>query len=641
MTPFHLLMLIISIQGHWDYEKSVSPYDTPHTYFVSPEGNDSNPGRKIEEPLRTISAAATKMEPGDTCFIRGGIYRETIEIKGRDLTFKNYKNEKVTVSGLDVVKNWVPFDGQTYSAYFKPSDKENNLSMPRHLGNRGGLFTQVFADSEPMEISKFPNQPGDLLHWETHGTPVTAYVDGTFKFEAPGATEIPPPSLEGGIFHAMVDKKFGPLQGVVDGFNGDSFRCSWRSEGWRKSTPDHFVKYLFTAKNGGVPTGRGRGFIAHHLAAIDKEKEWYWDKRQNKLYLRPPKGKKPSQMIIEAKSRINAFVINFSQNIVINGIDIKAAGVELNNSTHCRLDHMDITYPVPFYMHNHELGGYVTVKIKNGSNNKFTNSRIAHSWGSGMTVELGTDHEVSNCIIEDVNWMGNYNACINVGGRNTRVVNNVLRKSGRFILWGIGVKKGWIAYNDMYDCMKIGQDGGVFYTNGALGDSTVIAYNWIHEVHGITYEDSNRPNHNIAIGVYLDGGCRDFLIHHNVIWGMEHAVILSPGRNGKLAQGNIITNNTCYVYGKGSIVTFNQPGMYKANVYKNNLTNKKIGALGEKSGNHWDQQGKFMPLLFTDGTFNKGSLERAGEFPSAGAYDKPPFWVPGLKKREGKPLTVD
>ena len=47
--------------------------------YVSPQGNDSNPGTYLR-PLRTIDKAANMVEPGEMVYVRGGIYYETVRI---------------------------------------------------------------------------------------------------------------------------------------------------------------------------------------------------------------------------------------------------------------------------------------------------------------------------------------------------------------------------------------------------------------------------------------------------------------------------------------------------------------------------------------------------------------------------------
>ncbi|MBD3292256.1 MAG: hypothetical protein GF393_04990, partial [Armatimonadia bacterium] len=43
-------------------------------YFVSPDGDDANPG-SLAEPMRSPAVAARKLQPGDTLHFRAGTYR--------------------------------------------------------------------------------------------------------------------------------------------------------------------------------------------------------------------------------------------------------------------------------------------------------------------------------------------------------------------------------------------------------------------------------------------------------------------------------------------------------------------------------------------------------------------------------------
>src|SRR4051812_29586973 len=76
-------------------------------YYVSPTGNDGNPGTSIQAPLRTIQQAVVKAMPGSTILVRAGVYRETVTTLRSGtamapITIQNYHDEVVTVSGADV-----------------------------------------------------------------------------------------------------------------------------------------------------------------------------------------------------------------------------------------------------------------------------------------------------------------------------------------------------------------------------------------------------------------------------------------------------------------------------------------------------------------------------------------------------------
>lgn len=57
----------------------VSAYDVSGSiYYVSPLGSDANPGT-MARPWKTLNYAAGRLSAGDTLYIRGGIYRETVD----------------------------------------------------------------------------------------------------------------------------------------------------------------------------------------------------------------------------------------------------------------------------------------------------------------------------------------------------------------------------------------------------------------------------------------------------------------------------------------------------------------------------------------------------------------------------------
>ncbi|HVM47137.1 MAG TPA: LamG-like jellyroll fold domain-containing protein [Candidatus Acidoferrum sp.] len=80
------------------------------TYYVATNGLDSNNG-SLSTPWATISHAAITMGAGDTAFIRGGTYRETVYIyksgsSGKPIAFQAYPGEVPVISGADIFTNW-------------------------------------------------------------------------------------------------------------------------------------------------------------------------------------------------------------------------------------------------------------------------------------------------------------------------------------------------------------------------------------------------------------------------------------------------------------------------------------------------------------------------------------------------------
>ncbi|MEM4248621.1 MAG: right-handed parallel beta-helix repeat-containing protein, partial [Candidatus Nanoarchaeia archaeon] len=91
-------------------------------YYVATTGSDSNPGTEAQ-PWKTIQYAAGKVSPGDTVFVRGGVYSEQVNVTisgteaGGYITFRNYAGETPVIDGTGKT----PGTGRT--ALFKVENK--------------------------------------------------------------------------------------------------------------------------------------------------------------------------------------------------------------------------------------------------------------------------------------------------------------------------------------------------------------------------------------------------------------------------------------------------------------------------------------------------------------------------------------
>ncbi|HXE53309.1 MAG TPA: hypothetical protein VN541_09855, partial [Tepidisphaeraceae bacterium] len=90
------------------------------SWYVAPTGNNGSAGT-LAAPFQTIQQAANVAGWGDTVYIEGGTYRETVKPVSGGVTFTNYNNQAVTVSGTDVISGFSNYSGSIYKAYM-PED---------------------------------------------------------------------------------------------------------------------------------------------------------------------------------------------------------------------------------------------------------------------------------------------------------------------------------------------------------------------------------------------------------------------------------------------------------------------------------------------------------------------------------------
>lgn len=83
-----------------------------------PAASDENPGTD-DRPLKTISAAATKVKAGDKVIVHRGDYRETVIInasgtEARPIVFEAAPNETPVIKGSDILTGWERGEGQIW-----------------------------------------------------------------------------------------------------------------------------------------------------------------------------------------------------------------------------------------------------------------------------------------------------------------------------------------------------------------------------------------------------------------------------------------------------------------------------------------------------------------------------------------------
>jgi len=98
---------------------TVKPFTTDRFFYVSPTGNDANPGTQAS-PLRTINRAASLATAGSTVLIGPGTYRESVWLgkagtPDKPITFKAITPGTVVLDGADVISGWTPETGSIYS----------------------------------------------------------------------------------------------------------------------------------------------------------------------------------------------------------------------------------------------------------------------------------------------------------------------------------------------------------------------------------------------------------------------------------------------------------------------------------------------------------------------------------------------
>ncbi len=121
------------------------------TYVVSPRGDNAQAGG-WGSPLKTISAAAERAQPGDTVLVREGVYRERVTPPrggrpGSPIVYRAQPGDRVVIKGSNVWRpDWKPEGDGVYSAH--PDDAMFDDRGSEYVDHYNPLKVQLASTPE-------------------------------------------------------------------------------------------------------------------------------------------------------------------------------------------------------------------------------------------------------------------------------------------------------------------------------------------------------------------------------------------------------------------------------------------------------------------------------------------------------------
>jgi fibronectin type 3 domain-containing protein len=544
------------------------------TYYVDnnpgDNGSNTNTGTSLTAPFLTIQQAATVAEPGDTVDIVGGTYREEVVpahsgTASAPITYQPYNNEKVVVSGANLVTGWTQYSGDIYQS----------SSMTWTMG---GQDDQLFVDGQMMNYARWPNTSLDVSspNWEIAGPNTSGYQtsSGTLSETVYDQNLTQPAGYWNGatihietgdtwIYEAATITSY--TRTVVNGvsYGVINYTSSYTYPGY----------YLVGAGDPFYITGDPY-FTAGSFQNLDSAGEFYRDPNTGKVYLWTPAGDSPASHVIEAKAREWAFDLSGLSYINLNGINIFAAGINSSaTSSHLTFNGITAQYVSQFenYTGNWAptllngtpvIGG--TGIVLDGNYDTIENSTVAYSAGEGVYLG-GSDETVYNNVIHDVDYAGLNCAAITTSenattlSANDSISFNTLYDSGRTLIEASAVTASKIDNNRLWNSMLQTGDGGAIYAFAGNGGGTEIYDNVIsNSVNNIAGFDS--------CGIFLDGYSTGFTVDHNLIYDA------TEGIKTYLTYANNIINNTI----DNTQISINLSTYTATGLVVNNITNNAI-----------------------------------------------------------------
>ena len=577
-------------------------------YHVSPRGSSHHPGTDAQ-PFGSVQKAAEVMKPGDTCFIRGGVYRETVRPAvsgqpGKPIRFVAAGGQEAVVSGADLLApQWAVHKGSIYKA---KTDRE---------------FAQLFVDRKMMLEARWPNSPVDDLM----AMKCAAAGAGT-DYEHLAAPDLPPGDWNAAWVLLWPGSRWtNATRKIVDYRPGEGFGFDRTLERKRKDKYHRRDPYKPKVGNPYILFGS--------LAGLDAPGEWFLDSATHTVYLWTPDGKSPSEHRVEVKQRALAFDLKQLSHIEVHGLRVFGAAVDMSGSRHCLVEECRLEY----VDHFREIDNYRTPQPRNvvsGESNVWRRCLIAYSAGTALRL-AGKNNTLENSIVHDADYTGSVASAVNMSGSEGAVLSRcAVFRGGRDLVGHGRAKRMRIEYCDLHHANMLNNDAGATYCWGTDGQGSVIAYNWVHD---------NMGSH--TVGIYLDNFSKNFIVHHNVIWRCSNTGI----RLNSDALNHLVCNNTIAMCTRiiGTYCYYNHVPTQKGTRIINNLFLGMVTATDPRTF----VQGKLGPELRCNGrgaiaadgvpTLGSDAVDAGvpvkvvtdgfvGKAPDLGAYERgAAYWTPG------------
>lgn len=496
------------------------------TYYVSDGlGKDSNVGSEVS-PFKTIAKANEVMQSGDVCEVMQGVYRETVTPNVNNVTYKNYQNEYVIITGLDVIENWTQHEGMIYKASVSDS------------------ITQVFANGKRMIWARYPNDDGNMLN-KADMININISTKKPTGLATLTDNEIREDNFWAGGYLVGVSNGrnwWTAMTGRIKSSTGKQLQCDRLTGGWE------FPVFAFG--------GNGKGFIMGAFKALDVANEWVY--QNGELFFQPESGQVINDLLIEGRTRVHGFNLTNKSGIRIEGLHFKAADIHLPQANNCVISGCTLRFPGTFSVwrfdntvskqrsawgdfENGAAGIYF-----GGDNNLVENTYIGKTWTHGVMMK-GNNNTVNNCEIGEVNWNGERFACVFSIGNDNTISNSNLHDSARDCIdlgnnsfVGTYSKRAKILNCEVHRAGLFNPDSGLLYTNHQSGlnpaAESEIAYNYFHDYFG--------PGGAGRGGIYLDNGSSGYTIHHNIVQNSTSGIHVNDLNSKHRPNEEYFYNNT-------------------------------------------------------------------------------------------------
>ncbi len=335
------------------------------TFFVSPKGKNTNPGT-IEKPFANIDNAklkARKISGSVVIYLLEGTYylsqpivftREDSRKKNKTLTIKNFKNQKVIVSGAVTLKlKWKKYKSGIWQAEVMPDLR----------------FDELFVNGQLQKMARYPNYNSNAHYYGGTADDVLS-PERVVRWKSPA----------GGYVHALHRSEWGDFHYIIKGKNAEG-------------QPD---------LEGGWQNNRRMGmsekyrFVENIFEELDTVNEWFYNKETRTLYYFPPAGLDIAMAKFETPQIANLFEFRGTETDPVSNISIE--GIKLTQTLRTFMENKEPLLRSDWTIYR---GG--AVLFDGAVNCSLKNCTLTNLGGNAVFFnKFNRDCQVSGCLISNI-----------------------------------------------------------------------------------------------------------------------------------------------------------------------------------------------------------------------------------------------
>ncbi len=468
------------------------------TVYVSSAGKASNAGTS-QAPLASLQSAVDQLQPGDTCVVRPGVYRESVAVS---VSGTAQKPIQIVAQGNVLLDGTDPISGQwtKHGSFYR-------IALP------GPPVEQVFQDGEPLTPARWPNaQFSDTWIRSTWATSTEDSRKDLMVCEALAETNI-------------------DWTGATAVLNvGHQYKTWTREVLSHQKGASQFTYDLAERLGDGKDDGRNwwddRFYLTGTVKALDAPGEWFHDTDAGYLYLVPDAGTAPRPESITVKRRDYAIRGKGVRHLCVSGFRVHGCTVRFENAHHVTIEGCTIRYPqftrlIGETMPAGQRKATPCTSIS-GQHNTIRKVYVAYGCGTGIAA-MGLDNRVEDCIVRDVAWSGtiNFPGILLTSTADDEDHGSTVARCEVFNTGNVGIRFGGranvIEFNHVHHTGLACRDIAAVHTGSPKTRGSIVRHNWVH--------------HSMGKGIRGDDQTRGLTVHHNLVWSCDEGIIVKGDDN--------------------------------------------------------------------------------------------------------------